>query len=244
MALFTGCLGRQLDAGAQRAALELLLRLGFEVNVPEQAHCCGALHRHDGFAAEARRQLEASNRLFRSSEYDAVLTLSSACGGELQQSPEFGPRTLEISRFLADLEWPPGLELRPLRGQALIHVPCTQRNLLGDPDAAIDLLGRIPDLILTPLPDNSSCCGGAGAYMLRQPRLSQSLLERKLDHLREIPLTTLAPTLLVTTNTGCALQLASGIRSDDGLSVELCHPLELIARQLPPLDPPLSGHHN
>jgi glycolate oxidase iron-sulfur subunit len=238
VALFTGCLGRQLDARAQRAALELLLRLGFEVSVPEQACCCGALHRHDGFAAEAQRQLETSSRLFDRAQYDAVLTLASACSGELQQSPRVGPRTRDITRFLAELEWPDGLPLQPLRQQVLIHVPCSQRNLLGDPEAAFDLLGRIPGLTLAPLPDNNFCCGGAGAYLLREPRLSQALLDDKVRHLRK-----LAPTLLITSNTGCALQLAAGIRSA-GLATEVCHPVELIARQLPPLDPPPPGSHN
>jgi glycolate oxidase iron-sulfur subunit len=231
VALFTGCLGRQLDAQAQRAALELLLRLGFEVSVPAQAHCCGALHRHDGFAAEAQRQLEAGSRLFDRVEYDAVLTLASACNGELRRSPRLGPRIRDITRFLAELEWPERLQLQPLPQQALVHVPCTQRNLLRDPEAAFDLLARIPGLTLAPLPDNDTCCGGAGTYMLRQPRLSQALLDDKVRHLRE-----LAPTLLITSNTGCALQLAAGIRQA-GLATEVCHPVELIARQLPPLEP-------
>ena len=238
VALFTGCLGRQLDARAQRAALELLLRLGFEVSVPEQACCCGALHRHDGFAAEAQRQLEASSQLFVRADYDAVLTLASACSGELQRSPQLGPRTRDITRFLAELEWPDWLRLQPLRQQALIHVPCSQRNLLHDPEAAFDLLGRLPGLTLAPLPDNSTCCGGAGTYMLREPRLSQALLDDKVRHLRE-----LTPTLLITSNTGCALQLAAGLRRA-GLATEVCHPVELIVRQLPSLDPPPSVLHN
>lgn len=238
VALFTGCLGRQLDARVQRAALELLLRLGFEVSVPGPAHCCGALHRHDGFAAEAQRQLDASGRLFERPEYDAVLTLASACCGELQRSPRLRPRIFDITRFLAGLEWPERLRLRPLRRQVLIHVPCTQRNLLRDPEAAFDLLGRIPGLILAPLPDNHACCGGAGAYMLRQPLLSLALLDDKVRHLRES-----APTLLVTSNTGCALQLAAGIRRA-GLAIEVRHPVELIARQLPPLDPRHPWPHN
>jgi glycolate oxidase iron-sulfur subunit len=74
--------------------------------------------------------------------------------------------------------------------------------------------------------------------MLREQRLSQALLDDKVRHLRE-----LNPTLLITSNTGCALQLAAGLRRA-GLATEVCHPVELIARQLPPLDPPPSGIHN
>jgi glycolate oxidase iron-sulfur subunit len=35
----------------------------------------------------------------------------------------------------------------------------------------------------------------------------------------------------VTTNTGCALHLTAGVR-EAGLSIEVLHPVELIARQM------------
>jgi len=41
-----------------------------------------------------------------------------------------------------------------------------------------------------------------------------------------------AATLIVTTNTGCALRLAAGLREQDP-PVAVCHPLEILAARLP-----------
>jgi glycolate oxidase iron-sulfur subunit len=62
--------------------------------------------------------------------------------------------------------------------------------------------------------------------MLRQPTLAQRLLGDKMRQLHAV-----APDILVTSNTGCALHLAAGVR-EAGLAIEVCHPVELVVRQL------------
>jgi len=44
VALFTGCLSKQLDPKTINASIKLLNRLGYGVYLPEQQVCCGALH--------------------------------------------------------------------------------------------------------------------------------------------------------------------------------------------------------
>jgi glycolate oxidase iron-sulfur subunit len=227
--LFPGCVSRHLDRAAHDAAVLVLSRLGFAVRCPSDPCCCGALYRHDGFPAQAERELGRVARLFAGAP---LLTLASACHGELLRAPALVGQVEEITRFLADLSWPEDLVLRPLLARVWVHTPCTQRNTLGDPDAALDLLRRIPGVRLASLPDNDLCCGAAGTYLLRQPSLADALLEDKLVHVRSAP-----PDFLVTTNTGCALHLAAGIRAA-ALKVQVCHPVELIARQL---DAPLES---
>jgi glycolate oxidase iron-sulfur subunit len=109
--------------------------------------------------------------------------------------------------------------------------------LLGGNRAVFRLLARIPGLRVSSMPDNERCCGAAGTYLLRQPEMAAALLDDKLVSIRD-----LKPDIIVTTNPGCALHLIAGIR-ESGLDVEVCHPAELIARQLcqtirePRLDP-------
>jgi glycolate oxidase iron-sulfur subunit len=109
----------------------------------------------------------------------------------------------------------------------LVHEPCSHRNQLGGNTDVYRVLARIPGLRVAPLPDNALCCGAAGTYLLQHPQTARALLGDKLAHLAR-----LQPKILVTTNPGCALHLAAGLR-EVGLSIEVCHPLELIARQLP-----------
>jgi glycolate oxidase iron-sulfur subunit len=153
--------------------------------------------------------------------------LASACLAELR-THEGLAQGQEICRLLADLEWPAEARLDPLPVRVAVHEPCSQRNLLRDPAAAYDLLRRIPRIELVPLPGNDSCCGAAGTYLLQRPRLSRVLLEPKLSALAG-----LEATILVTTNTGCALHLTAGA-AEAGIPIEVMHPVELIARQLQP----------
>jgi glycolate oxidase iron-sulfur subunit len=203
----------------------VLNRLGYAVRIPGQTCCCGALHRHEGFLAEARQQLAGCEHILGCDDDDAVLTLASACHGELHGSEQLAPRVQDLNRFLSRLEWPDRL-LQERTERVLVHVPCTQRNLVGDPDASEDLLRRVPGVEIVPLEDDAFCCGAAGAYMLREPALSQALLHDKIERIREA-----AAEILVTTNTGCALHLGAGIRAA-GLAVEVLHPVELLARRL------------
>ncbi len=217
--LFTGCIGRAVQADALEAAVFVLQRLGYSIAYSSADHCCGALHRHNGLIRQADQHLTRNARAY---EQQNLVGLASACVAELRRDPRLNAQ--ELCRFLADLPQP--LPLRPFSGRVAIHVPCSQRNALADARAAFDLLSRIPQLHPWALPENDRCCGAAGTYLLRRPRLSQRLLQAKLDALARR-----APDILVTTNPGCALHLAAGIRAQ-GLAVPVLHPVELIARQL------------
>jgi glycolate oxidase iron-sulfur subunit len=76
------------------------------------------------------------------------------------------------------------------------------------------------------LPDNNLCCGAAGSYLLTQPELSDRLGKDKLRRLK-----TTRPDILVTSNTGCAIQFRLQVR-EGKLPIEVLHPLELLSRQL------------
>jgi glycolate oxidase iron-sulfur subunit len=58
--------------------------------------------------------------------------------------------------------------------------------------------------------------------------MSKRLLEDKINAVRS-----LNPDILATSNVGCALQLAAGVRAA-GLPIEILHPVQLIARQMEP----------
>jgi glycolate oxidase iron-sulfur subunit len=228
IALFPGCVGRYFDAPALEAATMILVRLGYTVTLPHAHCCCGALHRHGGFIERGDAERARSAVLFNAAEYDRVLTLASACLGELRQEPGLAGRVSDATRFIADLAWPEDWLLDDTPQEVWVHTPCTQQYLLGDAQAAFALLRRIPGLIPRMLPDNEICCGAAGTYMLRQPELSQSLLNDKLRIIRAA-----GATRVVTTNTGCALHLAAGLREHGDLTA-LCHPLEILAARLMP----------
>lgn len=222
IALFPGCLGRFLDTAALQAVTTILTQLGYVVVIPELNCCCGALYRHAGFADAADAELAQSVQIF--SQYTHILTVASACFSALQQAPELATRLDDATSFIAGLPWPDTLNLNVIPQTVWVHIPCTQRYPNGNSNAAMNLLKRVPEITALPLPHNDVCCGAAGTYMLRQPKLSQALLADKLQIIQANNVQT-----LVTTNTGCALQLAAGLRS---YNVKVYHPLEILAARL------------
>jgi glycolate oxidase iron-sulfur subunit len=221
VALFLGCLSRSVEQPVAVAALSVLERLGIAVTVPDGQACCGAMHRHNGYPAEADHLRGANAAAFAGR---TAVGFSSACVAELAEDPDIV--AVELCRFLLELHWPPRVRPAPLDATIAVHEPCSHRNVLRDSGAVYRLLARIPDARVLPLPGNDTCCGAAGTYIIEQAQTAVELARPKIEALRR-----LAPDVLVTTNTGCALHLRSQAR-EAGLYCEVLHPVELLARQL------------
>lgn len=220
--LFLGCTGANLQGDAVGAAIKVCERLGIGLRLPSDNECCGALLKHSGYPAEAEARRAESAR----SHADRPLVgLASACAAELKEDARFAS-VQELCAFLDAAAWPETVTLRPLPKRVLVHEPCSHRNLLGGNAAVHRLLDRIPGIDLRPLPGNDRCCGAAGDYLLRQPEMAQTLALDKIEAVR-----LLAPDIVVTTNPGCLIHLRASLE-EAGLQVEICHPVELVARQL------------
>jgi glycolate oxidase iron-sulfur subunit len=100
------------------------------------------------------------------------------------------------------------------------------KNVLKQQAAPFELLQLIPELTLIELPENGLCCGAAGTYVIANPKEADALRENKIEGLKASQ-----ADILATSNTGCSLHLAAGIRAD-GIGVEVMHPVELLAQQL------------
>ncbi|MCC6208013.1 MAG: (Fe-S)-binding protein [Gammaproteobacteria bacterium] len=237
VALFTGCVTDLADPAVLDASIRLLRLAGYGVHLPPGQGCCGALHLHAGDLDRAqtlaRRNLSAFNAL----TVDAVLYTASGCGATLREYAAgpgrdksapgpFSAPVMDVTQFLAAIEWPAHLAPAPLEQRAAIQDPCLQRNVLRDTTPPYRLLARIPALETVALPGNERCCGAAGAYMLEQPEMADALRADKLEALREC-----GAELLVTSNIGCAIHLAAGLRAA-GSAVEVVHPVVLLERQI------------
>jgi glycolate oxidase iron-sulfur subunit len=223
VAFFSGCVMPELLGPANAASVEVLVRNGFEVWIPRQQACCGALHLHSGDPAAAAR-LRARNRsAFQMDGIDAIVSNSAGCGAALKDGRDALARGVrDISEFLVER----GLRApaAPLALRVAYDDPC--HLLHGQKIAAAPraLLRAIPGLELIDLPGHRDCCGAAGTFNLTHPEMSERLLARKVDALRATDVDAVA-----TGNPGCILQIAAGARAA-GLRVEVLHPVELLAR--------------
>ncbi|MEW8505662.1 MAG: (Fe-S)-binding protein [Candidatus Thiodiazotropha sp.] len=220
--LFTGCVTNQVEQSLIIAGLALLRKLGYAVEIPESQCCCGALHRHNGAEEQADRYCDTNRRQTRKSNAQALITLASACELELREQQASHISVVDISDFLlsqSDGEIPP---LKPYAGKVAVHLPCSCRS-----DGALQLARKIPQAEIIPLRENALCCGAAGSYLITQAQLSKRLGKAKIEHLQAC-----GADILITSNTGCALQFRQLI-AEAGLPIQVMHPAELIHRQWP-----------
>ncbi len=229
--LFTGCVGELAERQALADSITLLTRLGYDVRVPPQQTCCGALHLHNGLPAAARA-LARRNLAALADDSVAVVGTSSGCTATLREyaqllpsAGDFGARVQDISVFLANAQGWERLHFRALGQTVALHEPCTLGNVLKGRGAADTLLGRIPGLRVQALADGPGCCGAAGSYFLTQPETA--------DRLAAETLAAVTADALVSSNVGCALHLSAGLRRA-GRPLPVLHPVSLLVRQLAP----------
>ena len=231
VALLLGCVQRCFDPAVSTATVKVLQANGFEVVIPPDQGCCGAVSHHQG-ELEVTRQLATD--LVRSmnnieGELDAVLVAASGCGhtmkayGELLQGAEqLRAPVLDVQEFLADhgLSETFRQRLRPLPTAVAIHDACHMIHGQGIQAQPRQLLRAIPGLSLKEATEAGVCCGSAGIYNLVQPEEAAELGRLKADDLSGT-----GADLVASANIGCTLQL----RRHLGSRARVHHPMELLA---------------
>lgn len=228
VALLTGCVQRYVYPDVNRDSARLLALAGWEVVVPRDQGCCGALELHGGRLDALRRRARALGSVLPA-DVDWVVTNAAGCGSAMREyghwtsddgATRVASRTRDVSELLADSELP----LEPLPLTVTYHDPCHLAHGQKVRAAPRALLAKIPGLTVVPLADSELCCGSAGVYNILEPEMAERLLTQKIDRI----VATGARTV-VTGNPGCLLHIAGGARRR-GLDLEVIHPVTLLAR--------------
>jgi len=226
--LFTGCNTELLGNGLVITAIDLLTTLGVSVNVPEQQTCCGGLSRHNG-DAETANNLETNNIAAFDPDSDTpIVSLASGCGASLLDYDNIASRIVDINHFIVNHLATTKHEFTPLPQKALLHTPCSMKNVMRQDNAVQTLLNMIPELNVTLITAQQSCCGAAGTYMYDHPDNAEALRQPIIDEINAQP-----HDLLITTNAGCAIHIQAGLKKHH-TNIKLVHPIELIAKTITP----------
>lgn len=227
--LFLGCITRPFDQQTHQSAITLLTRLGYEVVIPKQQQCCGALAQHNGMPEQAALHNSANQQTFNQLPLDAVLFSSTGCGVQLiETAQQNGTPYREICDFIQQSPAVDQLKFLPLKQEVALHHPCSLRNVLQTSSSIEQLLQLIPKLCWHELGPNPNCCGAAGSHQISEPKTAARLRKPKLDALQQH-----GAERLLTTNYGCALHFAEGLQQQNS-AIEVLHPITLLARQLSP----------
>ena len=196
VSLFITCFNDTLFPHTGRATVELLERLGHQVDFPEEQTCCGQMHFNTGYAEEATALVKRFVRVFADEE--VIVCPSGSCAGMVRDAyprvaeqagddalaedvAALGARVFELSEFLVDKL---GVEdvgaYYPHR--VTYHQTCHSLRLLRVGDKPLRLLRAVRGIDLVELEESRECCGFGGTFAVKNPDVSTAMLADKIRH--------------------------------------------------------------
>jgi len=230
------CIGDVLRPAAGKATVQLLRRLGHEVDFPPEQTCCGQPFYNSGYAELARRQARHTIDVFSAEQ--PVVVPSGSCAAMvkvefphlLEDDPawharavELAARTFELGDFLVNQLGVIDVGAR-YDGRVTYHYACHLRAI-GLTDEAEQLIRHVEGATLAPIERIDQCCGFGGSFSVRYSEISTAMVDDKVRCI----LATEADAL-VATDAGCLMNIAGRLRRG-GHSIEVLHLAELLARQ-------------
>ncbi|MGH2522330.1 MAG: (Fe-S)-binding protein [Anaerolineales bacterium] len=236
--LFVTCIVDSLFPAVGEAVVNVLERLGVEVEFPEAQTCCGQPAYNAGFRAEARALARRFLDVFEPSDAP-IVTPSGSCAAmvvhgypdlfgddpdkrNLARAKALAARTYEFSQFLVSVLNVEDLGAR-WNGTLAYHPSCHLLRGLGVKEAAIGLLSQVEGVQVVPLPNAEECCGFGGLFSIKHGDISSAMLDRKLEGVRASGAET-----VVGCDMSCLMHIQGGL-SRDGSKVRCVHLAEVLA---------------
>ena len=185
IALFVTCVNDLLHPSTGKAVVQVLHRLGHEVEFPLAQTCCGQMHANSGHPKQATPLARNFAEVFRG--FDAVVAPSGSCVAMVRdQYPHLGvtpPPVYELSELLIDVLGVTDVGAR-FPHRVTYHPTCHGLRLLRLGDKPLRLLRRVREIELIELPGAEECCGFGGTFSVKNPDVSAAMLADKCTAIR------------------------------------------------------------
>jgi glycolate oxidase iron-sulfur subunit len=220
--------------GTNRRTVLALASNGFDVVLPEERVCCGALASHAGEARTSERLAAQTLQAFSRLNLDAVIVNAAGCGSNMKEYElqlRHDPRRKEAGRAFShtvkdasEFLVASGMRApsRAIRLRVAYQDPCHLahgQRILQQPREA---LRTIPGLELVEMKESDWCCGSAGVYNLTHPEIAEEALSWKIEHIIES-----GAQLVASANPGCILQIGMGLQRA-GKDIPIVHVMDLL----------------
>jgi L-lactate dehydrogenase complex protein LldE len=194
VALFITCFNDTLFPETGRATVEVLERLGVEVDFPSEQTCCGQMHFNTGYQREAIPLVRRFVEVFDG--YEAVVAPSGSCVSMVRELypmaadlardrslrervEELGPRVFELSEFLVKKLGVTDVgAYYPHR--VTYHPTCHSLRMLKVGEAPLELLRNVRGMELVELSEPEECCGFGGTFAVKNADISAAMLSDKI----------------------------------------------------------------
>ena len=238
VSLFVTCLVDQLWSNVGTSCVEVLRRVGCEVEFDERQTCCGQPAFNTGYRDEARQVAKRFVEIFEESKADAIVSPSGSCTAMVHHFPELfaddpswreraqavAGRTHEFSSFLIRVlkvedvgaTWP---------GRLTWHDACHGLRDLNIKSEPRKLISKVRGAELVELENAESCCGFGGTFSVKYPEISVAILDQKIEAIERAGVRA-----VVSGDASCLMQIG-GRLSRRGSKVEVMHLAELLGHR-------------
>lgn len=228
VSLFVTCLVDTMAARIGKNTVQLLERVGCEVDFPTGQTCCGQPAYNSGYLRESKEAMKRMMLAFKESEY--VVAPSGSCVSMLKMYPRvfetdpnwadlaenLADKSFELTEFLVNI-----LQVTDLgsdfKGKITYHPSCHMTRLLGVDDAPSILLNNVSGVEMIPLPFAEDCCGFGGTFAVTIPKISEQMVAEKSRHVVETE-----ADYLVGGDMGCLMNIGGRLRRK-GESLPVLH---------------------
>jgi L-lactate dehydrogenase complex protein LldE len=235
VSLFVTCVVDQLFPKVGMAMADVLERLGYRVDFPEDQTCCGQPAFNTGYRDEARQVARHFLKVFRDAEY--IVVPSGSCTSmiahhfhdlfpaepdALNAAHALTPRVWEFSQFLLEVARVDDVGAR-LEDVVTYHDSCHALREFGIREGPRRLLANVRGLELREMDAAEECCGFGGTFSVKLPEISGGMARTKIDSIVRTGAKT-----VVSVDSSCLMQI-QGALSRAELPVRTMHLAEVLA---------------
>jgi L-lactate dehydrogenase complex protein LldE len=233
--LFHTCIINEVYPEVGLSVVNILERLGLEVEVPLAQTCCGQPAFNAGFHADARKVARHTLDVLAATDGPIVVP-SGSCGDMIthqyhmlfhaepgstdsrdatdaayaEKARAVSERCYEFSVFLVDVLGIADLGAR-LGLKAAYHPSCHLLRGLGAGTQPRALLAGVQGLDCVDAKDQEECCGFGGMFSVKNAAISSGMLENKLRNLEAT-----GAEAVVSCDMGCLMHMEGGLRRRGG----------------------------
>ena len=233
VSLFVTCLVDMFQTNVGKATVEVLERLGCEIDFPESQICCGQPAYNSGYVNESKKAIKQMIRAFEHAEY--IVTPSGSCATMFKQYPhilkdevvwqkkaqELADKTYELTQFIVDVLGMKDVGAH-LDGKATYHTSCHMTRLLKVKDAPIELLSHVKGLEYIPLHNAENCCGFGGTFSVKMGNISEQMVDEKVSCIEDTD-----AEFIIGSDPGCLMNIGGRINRL-GKPIKVLHIAEVL----------------
>lgn len=236
VSFFATCLVDQLYPQVGLDSVNLLEKLGAEVEYDEGQTCCGQPAYNTGYLEDARKIARQFLRVFRDKEY--IVSPSGSCAAMIkchypelfeEGSPEYrdalavSERVYEFSDFLVSVLKVSDVGAR-FPHRVTFHDSCHQYRQLGIFEQPRKLIRNVRDIEFVEMEDSTRCCGFGGTFAVKFADVSAAMVKEKVNRILESK-----ADFVIATDVSCMMNIG-GCISRNGYPVRAMHLAELLMK--------------